>query len=467
MASPMPPSMLYLNSSDAALKRHFRGRHLRDINPPAAIIDAAVVRRNCASMLQTVKHLGVGFRAHVKTHKTTQITRLQVGDDAERVNLIVSTVTEAEQLLPYLLECKARGKAVNVLYGVPPPPSAFLRLGALARRLGSESVSLLLDHPDVLECLSQIPSREWPRPIFAFVKVDTGYHRAGATPESTRMRDLVEKLVANKEQYSLQGFYSHMGHSYGFSSSDEALEGLAAELEGAAKAAEVATGAGTTTDKLIITVGATPTATGAQNIMAGATTPQAKKAREAIERVKEHFKVELHAGVYPVLDLQQLATRARPPARAEQPSTHLSTEALGLRILVQVASVYNDRGKPEALIAAGTLALGREPCKSYPGWAIVTPWQSETSKPAPGPTYSEDDRRGWIVGRISQEHGILTWEGAEQDKRTLEIGDKLMLWPNHACVAGSGFGRYLVVDSEKEGDDANIVQDVWVRWRGW
>ncbi len=36
--------------------------------------------------------------------------------------------------------------------------------------------------------------------------------------------------------------------------------------------------------------------------------------------------------------------------------------------------------------------------------------------------------------------------------------------PNHACVAGAGFGWYLVVDSDQGGDE---IVDVWVRWRGW
>jgi hypothetical protein len=40
-----------------------------------------------------------------------------------------------------------------------------------------------------------------------------------------------------------------------------------------------------------------------------------------------------------------------------------------------------------------------------------------------------------------------------------------MVWPNHACMAGPGFWGYLVVDGD--GEDAEIVRDVWVRWRGW
>lgn len=70
---PFASALLYPNTSEAALKQQFIGRQLRDINPPAAVLDAAVVRRNCEAMLETVKRLGVGFRAHVKTHKASQL----------------------------------------------------------------------------------------------------------------------------------------------------------------------------------------------------------------------------------------------------------------------------------------------------------------------------------------------------------------------------------------------------------
>ncbi|KAF2229121.1 hypothetical protein EV356DRAFT_475929, partial [Viridothelium virens] len=463
MSNFLPSSWLYPNTTEAAVKQQFIGCHLKDINPPAAVIDAAVVRRNCGTMLEAVKHLDIGFRAHVKTHKTTQITQLQVGD-TKQVNLVVSTVAEAEQLLPFLLESKGRGKSVSMLYGMPPPPSSLQRLGALAKQLGPESLSVLLDHPDTIDHLRQVSSSVWSKPIHSFIKVDTGYHRAGAEPQSSRMKAIIEKLESNKDHFLLQGFYSHMGHSYGFSSPAEALDGLVAEITGAAEAAAMAGGKDVASKRLIITVGATPTATAAQNILAGGTDARAQMVKRVIQQMKEDYEIELHAGVYPILDLQQLATRARPSTQ-EEVSTYLSTASLGLRILVEVSSVYDDREKPQALIAAGTLALGREPCKSYPGWGVVTSWQDNSSSPASGPVYGEEDRTGWIVGKISQEHGILTWEGQEQSMRRLKIGDKLMLWPNHACVAGSGFGWYLIVDSESE--DPDVVQDVWVRWRGW
>lgn len=74
-------------------------------------------------MLAAVSALSVSFRAHVKTHKTSQLTRLQVGESSKDVRLIVSTVIEAEQLQPLLHDHILAGAKVNVLYGVPLGPS--------------------------------------------------------------------------------------------------------------------------------------------------------------------------------------------------------------------------------------------------------------------------------------------------------------------------------------------------------
>jgi len=62
---------LYPGPSAAALQLRHVGRQIGEVPAPAAVIDAAVVRRNCKAMLETVDVLGLGFRAHVKTHKVT------------------------------------------------------------------------------------------------------------------------------------------------------------------------------------------------------------------------------------------------------------------------------------------------------------------------------------------------------------------------------------------------------------
>lgn len=68
---PTAPSV-YPTPSTTALQLQFIGKHINNVPTPAAVIDAAVVRRNCKLMLEATEALDVAFRAHVKTHKVRQ-----------------------------------------------------------------------------------------------------------------------------------------------------------------------------------------------------------------------------------------------------------------------------------------------------------------------------------------------------------------------------------------------------------
>lgn len=173
--------------------------------------------------------------------------------------------------------------------------------------------------------------------------------------------------------------------------------------------------------------------------------------KRTIADVKRTYTIELHAGVYALLDLQQLATGAQPRKGAAN---------LGLSILAEVASIYPDREPPEVLVAAGSLSLGREPCQSYSGWGIVSDWGMLSRKE------NEAGHSGWMVDRVSQEHGILRKGSSPATASELHIGQKVRIWPNHACIAGAGFDYYFVIDSSLP-ESKDLVVDVWVRWRGW
>lgn len=358
---------------------------------------------------------------------------------------------------------------MQVVYGLPVAPSTLMRLSAVARALGEGALGLFVDHPDHVKHLDAVSTASWPGQIPVWVNIDVGYHREGVPAQSPQLADLAYSLASSKRA-RLGGLYTHMGHSYGVNSPEEALKFMSEELEGLERGAIEflkITGAHETkspqADRVCLSIGATPTATSVQNILEDGSSEETKRYRALIEKMNQSFSVELHAGVYPVMDMQQLATRARPSQSPSNPTQSLlSFSDLGTRTLVEVASLYPDRTeRPEALIAAGSIVLGREPCKSYPGWGVVSPWPQQD-----GPHYEpEGSRTGWIVGRISQEHGILTWEGPKEDMRPLEIGQKLLVWPNHACIAGVNFGWYLIVDSDKPGPE--VVRDVWIRWRGW
>ncbi|RYC54696.1 hypothetical protein CHU98_g11517, partial [Xylaria longipes] len=239
---------------------------------------------------------------------------------------------------------------------------------------------------------------------------------------------------------------------------------------------------------LVLSVGATPTVTTLHHPdFANVNGAQAKSEDEAmlmttanndaatglikdiISRMRaDGLTLEVHAGVYPTLDMQQLAAHAAD-------ATYLNANAVAISVLAEVASLYPGRGAgevTEAIVNAGSLALGREPCQDmgemkgqhYNGWGIVMPWAG-VANVVPGPQFPAV-HGGWQVSRISQEHGVLAWVGNREEETPLAVGQRVRIWPNHSCITGAGYSWYLIVDSRNRGREDEIV-DVWPRWNGW
>ncbi|MCJ1474132.1 hypothetical protein MMC13_002790 [Lambiella insularis] len=459
-------------ASRETLTSMFVGSQLNQIPAPAAVLDRAIIQRNCAQMLRCCDALSVMFRPHIKTHKTVEVTKLQVGD-TNHVRIVVSTVAEAEYMMPYLRNCRQEGKTINVLYGIPLPPSQTLRLAILGKELGPESISVMIDNIDQLLSLEAFKEIAGFR-AHVFVKVDIGYARAGLPPGSNDLKALLQaiaQIALPNGSVHLSGFYSHAGHSYAVSSEAAAMEHLSDEIDGLIEAAAIATEIAECSPRstsirsqYVLSVGATPSATSIQSLIIDTGTngdieAERNRLKKCIERAKANCSVELHAGVYPILDMQQLATEASPSASTLKPTNArqvISHSDLALTILTEVTSAYKHRDPEEALIAAGTLALGREPCKSYNGWGVVSDWNLSSLVPS--------KRSGWVVARISQEHGVLQ-NTSSIHAPALSVGKKVRIWPNHACIAGAGFNFYFVVDSADIGNEDTIV-DIWMRCRG-
>jgi len=262
------------------------------------------------------------------------------------------------------------------------------------------------------------------------------------------------------------GLYSHSSLSYQGASPREALESLRDEIVGCVPALGKLRKFYRSDRALTISVGASPQA----NLMANLLGKDPSESCIALEMHGhlrkfsnseiEGFKVslEIHAGVYSIMDLQQLATRARESYEGNE-------DEIALSVIAEVVSVYNEseREQPEVLIAVGTLGLGREPCHNYRGWGVVSSRSSSSLV---------SSKRRLVVERISQEHSNLAWEVADgEDKKSLppiplEIGQSVFIYPNHACFTGAMYRSYFVVDSTLKGRE-NRIQAVWDRAIGW
>lgn len=302
-----------------------------------------------------------------------------------------------------------------------------------------------------------------------YIKIDMGGHRAGVLISSPEFSSVTTAALSAHAAglIKLSGLYTHAGHSYGGDSQVAAMTMLSEELTALMTGAEaiLASSSRCEIGPLTLSVGATPTALSIQNMLDNHVSTAVQTAVQHLHALfntakSASHRVEIHAGVYPVLDLQQLAAHSLSTSR-------LSYSDIAFTVLAEVYSVYPGRGvggSSEALVGAGGLALGREFCKAYPGMAMVAPWNRTG---VDMPTVDVEKHRGWIVGRFAQEHGILTWNGeGESEADEFHVGQKVRLWPNHACITGSHFGWYFVVDSNRKGLEDEIV-DVWIKARGW
>lgn len=102
--------------------------------------------------------------------------------------------------------------------------------------------------------------------------------------------------------------------------------------------------------------------------------------------------------------------------------------------------MYPERN--EALVNAGAIALSRE-SSGFAGFGHIV------EKPT------------WTVVRLSQEHGIIGTEGTGKVSEEFEIGQRVNLYCNHACITAAAFYVYFVVDEH------DIVKEAWIPWKGW
>jgi D-serine deaminase-like pyridoxal phosphate-dependent protein len=217
-------------------------------------------------------------------------------------------------------KCQILTHSLQVIYGLPVQPSRIQRLATLGKTFGKRSISVLVDSTDALSFLGRYHELTGYS-LGVYVKLDTGSNRAGLLPDSQQLRDLLTAIQIMERDHPsdicLFGFYSHMGSSYGSDNISEALDYLAKEIGSCEMAAilasEILENPGR---RFIISVGATPTATSAQILVPPtADTAAVQRVKELIKRVQCSHDIELHAGAYVLLDMQQLAAHARPGPR--------------------------------------------------------------------------------------------------------------------------------------------------------
>ena len=172
----------------------------RELSTPALTVDLDALEKNLNRVAELCRRQGVGLRPHTKTHKTVEVSRLQMAHGA--VGLTVAKVGEAEVMAAAGLD--------DILVAFPIMGEEKLRrLAGLAR---ARRVLIALDSEAAAQELSRAVAAQ-NASIGVLVEFDTGARRCGLDPGPAlvALAKAMEKLPGLK----FRGLMSFFGNVWG------------------------------------------------------------------------------------------------------------------------------------------------------------------------------------------------------------------------------------------------------------
>ncbi len=268
-----------------------------------------------------------------------------------------------------------------------------------ARELAERArLGVVVDNPAAAELL--ITSGQ---PWDVWLKVDCGYHRAGVNPGDPGSIRLARTLH-DAPSVTFRGILSHSGHAYHGRNRREIEAAATEEHRVMTGFAALLRGAGVPVAE--VSVGSTP----------------------AMSVVRDLTGVhEARPGNYVFYDYTQVRLGS------------CASRDVALTVLSSVVSASGTH----SVIDAGALALSKDRGPVHLGADTMGEIVADYAQGR-----LRDDYR---VVSVSQEHGVV-------DAR-LDVGSRVRIMPNHACLAAAQFDRYHVVRGDR-------VVDCWNIWRG-
>jgi D-serine deaminase-like pyridoxal phosphate-dependent protein len=332
---------------------------LAELETPVPVVDLDVLDRNLDRMAAYVAEHGLGLRPHIKTHKSTRIGAEQLRRGA--VGLTCATTREAEVMADL---------TGDILVAYPPVGPARLR-----RLLGlPDRVRLLvgLDSVEAVEGLARA-ARDADRPVRVLVEVDLGMHRVGVTTVEDAIR--LARLVQDRPPLEYAGITFYPGHiRMPLAEQEEHLARLRADAARWLAELERA--------------GCRP------EIVSGGSTPTARRAHEL------GGVTEIRPGTYVYNDREIVS---------------IGAAALEDCALTVLATVVSTAVPGQAVVDAGSKALGREPLRVGAGEGF--------GELAGHPEVT--------VKGMSEEHGMLD---LSRTGWRPSVGEQVRIVPNHVCI---------------------------------
>lgn len=336
---------------------------LHEVETPAAIVDLDRLERNLDRAATYATSHGLGLRPHVKTHKTAWIAAEQMKRGAAGVTC--ATPREAEVM-------SAVCDDILLAY----PPVGVARAERVASLPREARVIVALDSIEAIEHMERAAANA-NRRVGVYVEIDMGMHRVGVRDAESALA--LAKRVQKSRSLTYDGIAFYPGHvREPVDAQDAALSRLDAQLQ--------------ETLAVLDAAGARPAT------VSGGSTPTLWQTHRL------HGVTEMRPGTYVYND----RTTAEIGACA--------WDDCALTVLATVVSTAVDG---QAVIDAGTKALGREPLRGGPG------------QPSDGGFGSLLEHPEVIVKGMSEEHGLLDLSRTSWRPR---VGEIVRVIPNHVCI---------------------------------
>jgi D-serine deaminase-like pyridoxal phosphate-dependent protein len=333
---------------------------IADLETPIPVVDLDRLARNLDRAAAYATAHGLALRPHIKTHKAPRIASEQLKRGA--VGVTCATPFEAEVM---------SSVCDDILVAYPPVGAA--RASRLAALPDTVKLTVALDSLRAIDDVAAA-AREADRPISVYVELDLGMHRVGVPRVDEAIA--LARAVCERPPLEFEGIAFYPGHIRdGVGQQASKLEQLDSVLRSALTELDRA--------------GVRPA------VVSGGSTPTMWNTHELTG------VTEFRPGTYVYNDRTTAAIGA------------CDWDDCALTVL---ATVVSTAVPGQAVVDAGTKALGREPTRgtdSTDGFGCVL------------------DRHDVVVKSMSEEHGIL--DLSSTDWRP-SVGEQVRIIPNHVCI---------------------------------
>lgn len=361
---------------------------ITELETPVPIVDLDRLARNLDRAAEYAAVHRLRLRPHIKTHKSPRVASEQLRRGAG--GLTCATPFEAEVM---------SGVCDDIL--VAYPPVGARRAARLAALPESVKLTVALDSMRAVHDLSRA-AREAGRSVHVYVELDAGMRRVGLPGVADAIE--IARAVRERPPLAFEGIAFYPGHVRdAVADQQEKLERLNSVLDEAVAEFDRA--------------GLMP------RVVSGGSTPTLWRSHEIARQT------EIRPGTYVYNDRTTAAIGA------------CSWDDCALTILATVVSTSVPN---QAVIDAGTKALGREPLRGTPGEGFGCVM----------------DHHDVVVKTMSEEHGML--DITDSSWRP-EVGEQVRIIPNHVCIV-------VHLNDVAVGIRGNAVEAAWpvtARGRGY